>query len=414
MSVRSLVACALALASLGGCQLTSTWDDSSPKALVVEPWGRGTVPGADGGRVDAGPEVLPHPMGCGDRRGPGARHRDTLAQCPLPTGADLVADGGTLPAGEPVLVLGDDVLLISPGASSASLFDLFVGREKARLTLAGTFVAGSAVGNATSLCLLVVNGGTQLQCFSRSLGTSLWMLPLAFGAITVEDLLLSNDTLWLSYARLGGGELVAVNMTNGRVLWRRARLDATGHLVRVGDHLVGYDEQPCVELANPAVCLRAIDALTGAVRATSSRANNHHFVWQHGTRALFSDDTEFLEYDASTSTFRDVSAELAPLLTALGTTRLFPEGEPLADGRVLVTATIGGLLQLVVVDPVALTFRALGVPSTLHLRIHGDVLVTDAAVVSLSSTPAPSVTPRLWFGIFGFQTGSSIFARKLQ
>ncbi len=414
MSVRPLVACALASATICGCQLTSTWDDSSSNALVVEPWGRGAVATADGGPVDAGPEVLPHPMGCGDRRGPGARHRDTLAQCPLPTGADLVANAGTLPAGEPVLVLGDDVLLISPGASSASLFDLFLRREKARLTLAGTFVAGSAIGNATSLCLLVVNGSTQVQCFSRTLGTSLWMQPLAFGAITVEDLLLVNDTLWLSYSRLGGGELVALTVTNGRVLWRRAHLEATGHLVRVGDHLVGYDAQPCVELANPASCLRAIDALTGAVRATSSRANNHHFVWQRGTRALFSDDTEFLEYDASTSTFRDVSVELAPLLTALGTTRLYPEGEPLADGRVLVTATIAGVGQLVVVDPVALTFRALGVPATLHLRIHGDVLVTDAAVVSLSATPAPTVTPRLWFGIFGFQTGSSDFARKLQ
>lgn len=370
----------------------------------------------DGGALDAGTDagfMFPHPAGCGDRRGPGVRHRDTLASCPLPTGPDILADAGTLPAGEPVLVLGDDVLLIVPGASTASLFDLHRGRQKVQLVLAGPFVPKTAIANTIRICLLITLGGTQLQCFDRNLGTSLFTFPISGVAITLEDAQLQSSTLWLSYSVAGFGELLAIDLLTPQVLWRRPRLGGTGHLVRVGSHLVGYDEQPCAELANPDVCLRAIDALTGQVRATQA-GRYFHFVWQHGTRALFSDDTGYFEYDAATASFRDATAELAPLLAGLGATRLYPEGEALPDGRVLINVFDGTRSELVVVDPMSLAFKRLGLSSPLHLRVHGDVLITDDAVVSSSAQPAPAVVPRLWFGIFGLQTGSPGFARKVQ
>lgn len=405
MPVRPSVFAAL-LFAFAGCEFSPSAQDAS---VLSTP--------DDGGSSDAGLDaglLLPHPAGCGDRRGPGMRHRDTIASCPLPADADIVTDAGTLPPGEPVLVLGDDVLLIAQGASTASLFDLYRGRQKVQLALAGPYVPKTAIANTIRICLLVTLGGTQLQCFDRNLGTSLFTMPLAFGVFTLEDMQLQSSTLWLSYF-VGGGfaELLAIDLVNNQVLWRRPRLDGTGRLVRVGSHLVGYDSVPCPELVNPDACLRAVDALTGQVRATRP-ARYFHFVWQHGTRALFSDDTEYFEYDAATSTFRDVTIDVAPLVTSLGATRLYPEGEPLPDGRVLIN-TIGATApELVVVDPVSLTFKRLGLSSPLHLRIHADVLVTDGAVVSLSADPAPAVAPRWWFGIFGLQTGTTSYARKVQ
>lgn len=405
MPVRPCLLAALCFA-FAGCTPQPFPEDAS---VIFESNDGGTVDaGADAG-IDGGPG-FPHPAGCGDRRGPGFYQRDTIASCPLPTGADIFADAGTLPPGEPVLVLGDDVLLIVPGASTASLFDLHRGRQKVQLALAGPFVPKTAIANTIRICLLVTLGGTQLQCFDRNLGTSLFTLPISGVAVNPEDLRLQSATLWLSYSVVGFGELLAIDLVTPQVLWRRPSI---GRLVRVGSHLVGYDEQPCPELANPDACLRAVDALTGQVRATLP-ARYFHFVWQHGTRALFSDDTGYFEYDAATSTFRDATAELAPLLTGLGATRLYPAGEPIPDGRVLITVFGATNSELVVVDPVSLAFKRLGLIAPLHLRIHGNVLVTDTAVVSLSAEPAPAVVPRLWFGIFGMQTGSAQFARKVQ
>ncbi len=408
MSVRLSLLAALCFA-FTGCTPQLFSEDAS---VVLPPNDGGTSDaGADGG-LDGGPG-FPHPAGCGDRRGPGLPHRDTIASCPLPTEADLIADAGTLPSGEPVLVLGDDVLLIAPGASTASLFDLHRGRQKTQLALAGPFVPKTAIANTVRICLLVTLGSTQLQCFDRNLGTSLFTLPISFGALTVEDLQLQSSTLWLSYSGAGFGELLAIDLTTPQVMWRRPRLDGTGRIVRVGGHLVGYDEQLCAELANPDVCLRAVDALTGQVRATWP-ARYVHLVWQHGTRALFSDDTGYFEYDAATSTFRDATAELAPLLASLGATRLYPVGQALPDGRVLISVFDGTNSELVVVDPRSLAFKRLGLRTPLNLRIHGDVLITDDAVVSLNADPAPAIVPRLWFGLFGLKTGSTRFARKVQ
>ncbi|MEI9953616.1 MAG: PQQ-binding-like beta-propeller repeat protein [Pseudomonadota bacterium] len=406
-----------ALLSCG--QLTATWNDSSDVPLVIEPYGRGetVVPDASadggGGGSDDGP--LPHPMGCGDRRGPGIAAHDTLAECPLPQADELETAGGTLPAGTfdvPPLVLGDDVLLVSNGSLQASLFDLYEGREKLSLTLADGFFAPNALADDQRICLIVGGSTHQLQCFDRELGTSLWQSQLSFAGV-VEDMLIRDSTLWLQYSNAGFGELIAVNLVTGRVLWRHTPLVNSGRLVRVGDELVGYDEGPCTELETPGVCLHALDAATGETRATQA-AQLQHFVWNSAGKALFSDGVEFFEYDARSTSFSSVTDALTPFVTELGSVQLNAVGEALTDGRVLVSVRNGPASELVVVDPSSFVFKKLGIAPPRLLRVHGDLLVADGQVVSLTDSTAPAEGASTWFGIFGFSRGSETYARKVQ
>lgn len=419
---KRVVASLLVLGS-GGCgQLAATWDQTNT-APVVEAYGRGDATLPDTGSAGAGEggnesAPLPHPDGCGDRRGPATPAHDTIADCALPALADVEADGGTLPLaarGVPSLLLGDDALFVSAGSAQALLYDLYAKREKLSLTLAGGFVAPGAVADDERICLVLDVAGMSLQCFNRELAPAPWTLQLAAGTGTVTDMLLDGATLWIEYSLRGFGELLAVNLANGSVRWRHAPLDGSGRIVRIGPDIVGYEQTPCVELASPDVCLRAVDAASGETRATIA-AQYQRFVWSSGNKALFTNSTDFFEYDASLGSFGNVTETLAPLVASLDMAELYAQGEPLADGRVLVVLKTPGAaaLELAVVDPTSFAFKKLGVPSPRLLRVHQDVLIADGAFVPLTDDPMPAGVSSSWFGIFGFDDASNTYARKIR
>jgi len=368
-------------------------------------------PDGDGGAGGAG-EPKAHPAGCGDRRSSGFVPRDTNASCALPASDEVLLDDGMLPNaawGVPTLVLGDDMLLAANGAMQASLYDLFTGRERVSFPLGAPFIAPQAVANDDLVCLVLGPALFELQCFDRQ-GQSLWKLLISQRG-TMRDLLLDESMIWAEYSNGGFGELLGISLATGTVTWRHTLLGVNGGIVRVGDAIVGYDQASCAELAVPGPCLRAIDARSGASLATMA-AQYLRLSWQTSDRAVFSDGTELYEYAASSTSFRNVTAELAPLVAEVGTASLYAQGT-LDDGRVLVSDG-GTSSELVVVDPASLTFKKLGMKVPKLWRVHGDLLVADGVVVSLTDAPAPVTSAASWFGIFGFESSSSTFARKIK
>jgi outer membrane protein assembly factor BamB len=415
VSSRRFLVLGLVGGALGCGQLTATWD-TSPAEPASRAYGVGQVampePTGDGGAAGGAGEPKPHPAGCGDRRSSGFVPRDTNASCALPASDEVLPDDGTLPnaaRGVPTLVLGDDALLAENGAMQASLYDLFTGRERVSFPLGATFIAPQAVANDDLVCLVLGPSLLELQCFDRR-GQSLWKLLVSQRG-TMRDLLLDESMIWAEYSNGGFGELLGISLATGTITWRYPLLGLNGGIVRVGDALVGYDQVSCAELAVPGPCLRAIDARSGASLATMA-TSYLNLAWQTSERAVFSDGIELYEYTASGSSFRNVTSELAPLVDGLGTASLYAQGT-LDDGRVLV-AGAGASPELVVVDPASLTFKKLGIPVPKLLRVHGDLLVADGVVVSLTDTPAPVMTAASWFGIFGFESSSSTFARKIK
>lgn len=419
MNCRNLVALGLSAGGLGCGQLTATWDTSRPEP-AVRGYGVGQVAspaangGGDGGSDGGGGAgtVEPHPAGCGDRRSSGFVPRDINASCALPASDEVLSDGGALPnaaRGVPTLLLGDDALLAENGAMQASLYDLFAGQERVSFTLGAAFVAPQAVANDDSVCLVLGPSPLELQCFDRQ-GQSRWKLLVAQQG-TMSDVLVDESMLWAEFGNGGFGELLGISLATGAVTWRHPPLGVNGGIVRVGGAIVGYDQTSCEELAVPGPCLRAIDARSGVSLATLA-AQYLTLAWQTSDRAVFSDGTELYEYADGSGSFRNVTAELAPLVEDLGTATLYAQGT-LDDGRVLVTGP-GASAELVVVDPARLSFQKLGLPAPRLLRVHGDLLVADGAVVSLTDTPAPVTSAASWFGIFGFDPQSSNFARKIK